>query len=107
MIGRSVDVLRPSVEHVDGDPTTTWRRERVRDVLVMPAETGDNGADDRPDGTRVAVSCAFPKAFGRPLRGCVLEIDGERFAVEGDPRPVAENCPTRWNRTVKAPRCDG
>lgn len=107
MTGRSVDVLRPAVDYVDGDPLTTWRRERVCDVLVMPAETADATDADRPDGTRVAVSCAFPKVFSRSLRGCELDIDGERFAVEGDPRPVAANCPTRWNRNVKAVRCDG
>lgn len=107
MKGRDVDVMTPVVGYVDGDPVTEWRRERVYDVLIAPADTSDAGGADRPNGDRVALSMAFPKTFEKSLRGCRVDVDGEQFAVQGDPRPVESNCPTRWNRNVKAVKCDG
>ena len=107
MLGRAVDVLRPTVRYEGGDAERSWERETVEGVLVAPAATSVVGESDRPDGTRAALSLSFPKSYAKSLRGCLVEVDGERFAVVGDPRCWGPGCPTRWNREAEAAKADG
>lgn len=107
MRGQAVTVRRPSVDYADGDAVETWADEEVRGVLVAAGPTRDALDGNRPDGTAVAYTLAFPKSYAASLRGCRVVVGGEELAVVGDPRPHPANCPTRWNRTVEVTRVDG
>lgn len=110
MRGRAVTVERRV--RVGDDPFggPLWReeRERVEGCLVSPGATAPIG-EDRPEGASVAFTVAWPKVYTAPLKGCTVEIDGVegRFAVSGDPRPVPDNCPTRWNRVSEVSHVEG
>lgn len=105
--GRSVEVARPSVEYVDGERVETLERETVENVLVVPGATQDRVANARSDADSVAYTLAFPKGYEKSLRGCRVTVDGEEYAVEGDPRPCRENCPTAWWMKCEVTRTDG
>ena len=109
MRGQTVTVRRPSRGEIgaDGEVSTTWQTERVANVLIAAGATNDAAETSRPDGTAVAYTLAFPKSYAASLRGALVEIGGEGFAVVGDPRPHPGNCPTRWNRAVEVTRVDG
>lgn len=109
MRGQTVTVRRPAPGEIgeDGEVSATWRAEQVADVLIAAGATNDALETSRPDGTVVAYTLAFPKSYAASLRGALVEIGGESFAVVGDPRPHPANCPTRWNRTVEVTRADG
>lgn len=109
MRGQVVTVRRPAYGGIgaDGEIESTWTEERVADVLIAAGATRDATDGNRPDGTAVAYTLAFPKSYAAGLRGCRIAFGGEEFAVVGDPRPHPANCPTRWNRTVEVTRADG
>lgn len=109
MRGQTVTVLRPAPGEIgeDGEVSATWQAEQVADVLIAAGATNDAMEANRPDGTVVAYTIAFPKSYAASLRGALVEFGGESFAVVGDPRPHPANCPTRWNRTVEVTRADG
>lgn len=107
--GEVVAVIRPSAardelgEPVPGEPAV----EVVGNVVVSPGATADLEAS-RPDGASVAYTLGFPKTFSKPLRGCEVEVRGERLRVVGDPRPyTAANVPGPWNYTAEVTRADG
>lgn len=113
--GVCVTVLHPGEltrdrlgNQVRGEPV----QEVVADVLVQPGPTADMDAS-RPEGVTVAYTLHFPKAFEGSLMGCrvLLPAPWAReggYRVIGDPMPyMAENCPTRWNRTVEVEVADG
>ena len=104
--GVTVTVLRPNKTGTDslnnpiyGRPT----REVVDDVLIAPSTTEDLEAA-RQMGVTLALSLHFPKTYTASLRGCKVKLPApyaDTYHVVGDPMPyMAENCPTRWNRSV-------
>lgn len=105
--GRSVEVLRVTVDYVDGERIEAVERETVPNVLVCPASTTDADGNARPDADRAAYSLAFPKGYDKSLRNCRVVIDGCEYAIAGDPRPCRENCPTAWWTVAEAVRSDG
>lgn len=107
VVGREVTVVRPTVGYIDGERVETVERETVRNVLVSPGATADGAANARPDADRVAYTLAFPKGYEKSLRGCRVVIDGDEYAVEGDPKPCRENCPTAWWMRCEVTRTDG
>lgn len=105
----SVTVLRPVADRDDlGEPAfEDPERDEVSGVLVQPGATSDLDAT-RPNGVRVALTLHFPKGYGRPLRGCSIELRGEVFDVVGDPSPYTEgNVPVPWTMPVEVSRSDG
>lgn len=92
-----------------GNDVFTTTTTTVDDVLVAPGPRGDLPFVDRPEGTVVAYSLHFPKAFTGNLRGALLTVRGESgLRVIGDPRPFTlENTPTRWHMPVEVERADG
>ena len=110
MIGRTVIVRteqetgrdplnKPIVETVD---------EEVENVLVTPGPRTDVVESNRPAGVEVVFNLMFPKTFAGSLRGAQIGIDGEFFAVIGDPRPFPiENTPTEWWMPAEVTRTDG
>lgn len=115
--GEAVTVLTPSSsldEHME--ESVTWAREEVRNVIVEPSSTAAVADRSRPHGTRAAFSLCFPKAFGKPLRGCRVVVrcpDGEdeaahTYAVIGDPHPLTgANCPGAWWYEAEVEAVDG
>lgn len=81
--------------------------ETVADVVVAPGATADLDAS-RPEGVTVAYTLGFPKTYAGELKGCAVEVRGERFRVVGDPQRYTEaNTPGPWNCTVEVTRTDG
>lgn len=105
--GRAVEVLRVAVDYVDGERVEGVERETVQNVLVCPASTTDADGNARPDADRAAYTLAFPKGYDKSLRNCRVVVDGEEYAIAGDPRPRRENCPTAWWTVAEAVRADG
>ncbi len=104
----AVTVIRPTVERDDlGEPVETGTsREAVR-CVVCPGATSDMDAT-RPEGLTVAYTLCFPKTYAGELKGCAVEVRGERFRVVGDPQRYTEaNTPGAWNLTVEVTRTDG
>lgn len=107
VVGREVAVVRPTVEYIDGERVEAITRETARNVLVLPGATADGAANARPDADRVAYTLAFPRGYDKSLRGCRVVVDGDEYAVAGDPRPCRENCPTAWWMKCEVTRTDG
>lgn len=107
VVGREVAVVRPTVEYIDGERVESIERETVQNVLVSPGATADGAANARLDADSVAYTLAFPKGYEKSLRGCRVTVDGEEYAVSGDPRPCRENCPTAWWMKCEVKRLDG
>lgn len=81
--------------------------ESVTGVVVAPGATADLDAS-RPEGVTVAYTLCFPKTYTGELKGCAVEVRGERFRVVGDPQRHTEaNTPGPWNLTVEVTRTDG
>lgn len=107
--GETVTVIRPCVERdelgepIEGEP----ERENVENVLVAPGATGDMD-ETRPQGVSVVFTLHFPKGYGKPLRGCEVEVRGIPHEVVGDPQPYTEaNVPGPWSMPVEVTRKDG
>lgn len=109
MRGERVTVLRPvRTLGEDREPSVSWERSDVDDVLVAPAATSGEPGTNRPLPTQTALTLGFPKTFSGSLRGCRVSVRGEEFEVVGDPRPnQAWNCPTRWWLTAEVRRALG
>lgn len=107
--GEAVTVIRTGrVLDELGEPTYGEdAREEVGNVVVAPGATADLDAS-RPEGVTVAYTLCFPKTYAGELKGCAVEVRGERFRVVGDPRRYTEaNTPGAWNLTVEVTRTDG
>lgn len=103
-----VVLVRPSASLDDlGEPTYGEpERTAVPGCIVQPGATGGLGAE-RPNGVEIAFTVYMPWP-GEPIRGCSMEIRGERYAVVGDPRPsTAANVPGGRNLAVEAAMADG
>lgn len=107
----SVTVVRPNPTGdadpfgapAEGDPI----RETVEGVLVTPGATSDLDAT-RPAGTVVAMTFHFPRGYGKPLKGCIVEYAGEEYRVIGDPQPyMEEGVPGPWTMAAEVERADG
>ena len=108
MQGMEITVKRPSTDYSTGEAVTTWESETGGDGLACPGSTSDLADAMRPNGDRIAYTLAFPKGYaGGSLRGARVVIGGEEFEVQGDPRPVPLNCPTRWNMSAEVVAVDG
>ena len=114
--GETVFLLRPVEGEPDamGEPSLTWARESVENVLPDPGSSGMASGSSRdldasrPDGVLTSMTFHFPKSYEAGLRGCKVEWRGRVFRVVGDPVPYAEgNAPGRWNRAVGCEACDG
>lgn len=107
--GETVTVRTPTIgydEHMEEVPS--WSARPVENVVVTPGATSDVLDSTRPDGTRVAFTLGFPKAFAAPLRGCRVIVRGIECAVIGDPQPYTpESVPGAWNYTAEVARVDG
>lgn len=107
--GETVTVIRTGrVLDELGEPTYGEEaREEVGNVVVAPGATADLDAS-RPEGVTVAYTLCFPKTFTGELKGCAVEVRGERFRVVGGPQRRTEaNTPGPWNLTVEVTRTDG
>ena len=105
----TVTVLRPVTEldEFNEEVATDWETDDVDCVLVSPGRTIDLGVD-RPNGIQCDLVFHFPYWYESSLRGCLIEYEGERFSVIGDPQPyMAENTPGEWNRQVATVMHDG
>lgn len=105
MTGRDVTVLRPAVAGRDsmGEPVVEWLPEVVHGCLWSFSTAGTG--PEHPHGAKLTVTVHFPRWYGKPLKGCRVEIGGDEFAVVGDPRPLMEcNCPTPWSMAVEGER---
>lgn len=110
MIGQSVEILRRTQTGVDefNEPIMEDTVEQVNDVLVAPAMTADLAGNLRPAGDKKTIELHFPKTFNGTLRNTRVRVNGEVFAVQGDPSPyMAENTPTRWWMRAEAVKVDG
>lgn len=107
--GEVVTVITPDGARDElGEPIGDGEsRQEVANVVVVPGATADLDAS-RPDGARVAYTLGFPKDFCGGLRGCDVEVRGERHRVVGDPRRLTPaNTPGPWNLTVEVEAVDG
>ena len=96
---------------IQGEAVTVIRTGRVLDELGEPTY-GEDAREDldasRPEGVTVAYTLCFPKTYAGELKGCAVEVRGERFRVVGDPQRYTEaNTPGTWNLTVEVTRTDG
>lgn len=110
--GEEVRVCRPDKGAADpfGKPAETYdweSAEAVPNVLIAPGATADLD-ETRPEGVEVSYSLYFPKSYSASLKGCRVEVYGERFDVVGDPRPYpAHLTPGDWNTVAEVARTDG
>ena len=108
--GRTVTVLAPSAWSVDrfnNTIVTSYQQNTIGNVLIAPGATADLEAG-RPDGVRVDYTVHFPKTFTDSLKDCLVEFDGVRYRVVGDPKPyMDENTPTPWHMPVEVVKVDG
>ena len=82
-----------------------WAEEDVPGVLAQPAGTSDLGAG-RPDGVKASMRFHFPKTYGKPLAGCLIEYRGRRWRVSGDPQGLPFS-PGPFDRCALAEAVDG
>ena len=108
--GRTVTVYFPSAWSVDRFNNTiveAYSQMAVENVLMSPGATADLEAG-RPDGVSVAYTLHFPKSFDESLKECLVEFDGVRYRIVGDPKPyMDENTPTPWHMPVEVVKVDG
>lgn len=109
---KGVDVMvtsRSSTTTDDmGEPVFTYTTTTVGNVLWHEANTDEMDESNRMFGVTCDLSLDFPKTYTASLEGCTVTVNGEDYRVLGDPKGfMPENCPTPWNRTVKAVRADG
>ncbi len=102
-----VAVIRPTVERDDlgepvfGEPV----REDVR-CVVCPGATSDMDAT-RPEGVTVSYTLHFPKTYAGELRGCSVEVRGERYDVVGDPQRTTDTATPGPFDMAEVTRADG
>lgn len=106
MSGETVTLITRVQNGVDEGNDPIWqdsRPEPVSGVLIAPGEQGNASQSTRPDGIEVAYTLYFPRAWTyRSLRGATIRIDGQPYAVIGDPRPYRPGMsPTRWCLVVQ------
>ncbi len=104
----AVTVVRPTVTRDDLGETTEGEpvREDVR-CVVCPGATSDMDAT-RPEGVTVSYTLHFPKTYAGVLRGCSVEVRGERYDVVGDPQRTTEAAtPGPFNMAAEVTRADG
>lgn len=104
----AVTVVRPTVtrddlgEIAEGEPV----REDVH-CVVCPGATSDMDAT-RPEGVTVSYTLHFPKTYTGDLRGCSVEVRGERYDVVGDPqRTTGAATPGPFDMAAEVTRADG
>lgn len=110
MNGTTVTVLRDVENGTDefGSPVATVMTEQVDNVLIAPVSDKDLSGSIRPDGIEVALVLHFPKTYTTSLRGTRIKLDGQTYAVIGDPVGyMPENTPGPWNRPVQVERIEG
>ena len=108
--GRTVTLHTPSAWTVDRFNNTVisqYVQTQIANVLISPGATSDLEAG-RPDGVRVDYTVHFPKTFTGSLNDCLVEFDGNRYRVIGDPKPyMDENTPTPWHMPCEVVKVDG
>lgn len=111
--GVTVTVRRPCERGRDrfgNDLPVGWKSEKVHDVLVSPSET-EQDEPGREFGHVTRIRLHFPKAYGKPLRGCEVDLPAPwcgRWRVIGSPSPyIGVDTPTRWHMPVDVERADG
>ncbi|RGL12345.1 hypothetical protein [Collinsella tanakaei] len=106
---RDVKLLVPTGGKADrfGAQVTEYIEETVAGVLPQPGGTSDLGAE-RPNGRKVDMTFHWPRGHARSLAGCIVEFDGRRYRVIGDPAPYIDgNTPGPFDRTVETEAVDG
>lgn len=104
----AVTVVRPTVTRDDLGETTEGEpvREDAR-CVVCPGATSDMDAT-RPEGVSVSYTLHFPKTYAGELRGCSVEVRGERYDVVGDPQRTTEAAtPGPFDMAAEVTRADG
>ena len=94
---RDVKLLVPTGGKADrfGAQVTEYIEETVAGVL-------------RPNGRKVDMTFHWPRGHARSLAGCIVEFDGRRYRVIGDPAPYIDgNTPGPFDRTVETEAVDG
>lgn len=108
--GRSITLHAPSawtVDRFNNTIVTQYAKTQVANVLIAPGATSDLEAG-RPEGVRVDYTVHFPKTFTGSLNDCLVEFDGNRYRVIGDPKPyMDENTPTPWHMPCEVVKVDG
>ena len=124
MVGETVTVFtrEPLGEDEFGEPSYGWVAESVGNVLVRPLVGSELKDADRPDGVRVSVTLAMPKAWtstkpaghlaharvaltDRGMSGDVADVD-DALRVSGYPDRTIPS-PLAWDPYVEAGRVDG
>lgn len=94
---------------VGGD--TAWEELpplEVNNVLIANGSGANSTETNRPDGTTVAATFAFPRDFNGNLRRATIKARGRVFQVIGNPLPVDGGItPTAWNLLVQATEAEG
>lgn len=107
--GGRVTVIRPQYTRNElNDITGTGtEREQVDGVLFAPVSTADITVE-RPDGATQRARLAFPKGYGKSLKGCSIEVAGVVWRVVGDPVAIGPaNVPGPWDMEVDIERGEG
>lgn len=94
---------------IGGD--TVWEELpplEVDNVLIASGSVANSTETNRPDGTTVAATFAFPRGFTGDLRHATIKARGRIFQVIGNPMPVDGGItPTAWNLLVQATETEG
>lgn len=113
MKGVTVDLIRfVPTDDIDqmGEPVKVRKTEQVDNVLWHPTSGEGGGVSQmtRENSAVEQITIHLPKAYTKSVAGCLFVIDGQEFAVQGDPVGyMPENTPGDWNRPVYATRVEG
>lgn len=87
-----------------GNLTATDTSITVRDCLIAPITEPTNAREEQAlKQGRIQVRIHLPKTFIGDVSDSTVEWGGKTFHLDSDSVVfMAENCPTRWNRYIRA-----
>lgn len=88
-------------DNVYGSDGAEYEPVEVNNVLVAPTATTDIEGNQRLAGDSTTLSFYLPKEFTESLRGALIELDGRRYEIQGDPVPYPSDLtPGEWDRVA-------